>query len=144
MSKFGTKSTLFEYFLARILKNYSNIWDQHFQITVIEIFCQETKMPKFGTKNPLLGIGDPLLGTNNPLFGYFGLTVLKNDFCHIWNEHPRICPIEKFPKKTKKPEFQTKNALFGYFSARLLENYCHIWNQHLQPCLIGKVCGEKK
>ena len=55
MSKFGTKSTLFEYFLARILKNYSHIWNQHFRITVIEKFCQETKMPKFGTKNALFG-----------------------------------------------------------------------------------------
>ena len=75
MPKFGTKSALFGYFWARILKNYCHIWDQHPQIcqkwvfnsyskfqclriSVIAKFCEETKMPKFGTKNALLGIFD--------------------------------------------------------------------------------------
>ena len=50
MPKFGTKVALFGYFLARILKNYCPIWNQHLQISVIGKFCEETKMPKFGTK----------------------------------------------------------------------------------------------
>ena len=31
----------------------------------------------------------------------------------------------------KMLKFGTKNALFGYFLARILKNYCHIWNQIL-------------
>ena len=53
MPKFVTKSGLFGYFSARILKNYSHIWNQHLQLGVIAKFCEETKIPKFGTKNVL-------------------------------------------------------------------------------------------
>ena len=53
MTKFGTKSTLFGYFWARIFKNYYHIWNQHLQISVTVLFCEKTKMPKFGTKNAL-------------------------------------------------------------------------------------------
>ena len=53
MTKFGTKSTLFGYFWARIFKNYCHIWNQHLQISVTVLFCKKTKMPKFGTKNTL-------------------------------------------------------------------------------------------
>ena len=49
MPKFGTKSALLGCFWAGILKNYSNIWNQQLQITVITKFCEETEMPKFGT-----------------------------------------------------------------------------------------------
>ena len=58
MPKFGTKSALFEYFLARILKNYSDIWNQHLEISVIPKFCDEREMPNFGNKNTDLGIFD--------------------------------------------------------------------------------------
>ena len=30
------------------------------------------------------------------------------------------------------PKFGTENALFGYFWARILNNYRNIWNQHPQ------------
>ena len=43
-------------------------------------------------------------------------------------------PFAKFLEKTKMPKFGIKNALFGYFSARILKNYCYIWNQHPQIC----------
>ena len=55
MPKFGAKTTLSGYFLARILKNYCHIWNQHIQINEIAKFCEETKMPKFETKNVLFG-----------------------------------------------------------------------------------------
>ena len=42
------------------------------------------------------------------------------------------------------PKFGTKNALFGCFWARILENYCHIWNQQLGISLIAKFCEEAK
>ena len=32
----------------------------------------------------------------------------------------------KVRKKIKLPKFGTKNALFGYFWARILKSYCHI------------------
>ena len=54
--KFGTKSALFGYFLARTLKNYCHNWNQHLRISVIVKFCEETKMLKFRNKNALLGI----------------------------------------------------------------------------------------
>ena len=31
----------------------------------------------------------------------------------------------------RMPKFGTKNALFGYFLARILKSYCHIWNHIL-------------
>ena len=32
----------------------------------------------------------------------------------------------------KMPKFGTKNALFGYFWARILKNYCHIEISNLE------------
>ena len=42
------------------------------------------------------------------------------------------------------PKCGTKNALFGYFGARILESYSHIWNQHLWTSIIVKFCEETK
>ena len=64
MLKSGTKNALFEYFWARISKNYCHILKQHLQICLIAKFCEKMKMPKFGTKNVLLW--------------YFGDRILKN------------------------------------------------------------------
>ena len=75
--------------------------------------------------------------------GIFGLEFEKK-YCHIWNQHPRICLNAKFREKTKMPKFGSKSALFGYFYARILENYCHVWNQHLRICLIPDFCEETK
>ena len=36
------------------------------------------------------------------------------------------------------PKFETKNALFGYFWARIKKKYCHILNQHPRFCLFAK------
>ena len=118
----------YEYFRARILKNYCLIWNQHPQIRQIGKFRKKTKLPKFGTKNVL--------------FRYFWATLLKN-YCLIWNQHPQVCQIGKFCKKEKLPKFVTKNALFGYFRNRTLKNYCHIWYQH-PICVIEKFCEKQK
>ena len=40
----------------------------------------------------------------------------------------------------KITKFGTKNALFGYFSVRILKNYFHISNQHPQICHTAKFC----
>ena len=124
MPKFGTKNVLFGYFWARILKNYSHIWNQHSRTCYIFIcyyllfiffqysqicyylelliakICKKAKMPIFGTKNAL--------------FGYFLAGIWKR-YCHIWNPHPQICLIAKFCEKMKFHKFGTKNVLFEYF-----------------------------
>ena len=97
------------------------------------VYCKispkKPNMPKFGTKNAL--------------FGYFCCGILKK-YCHIWNQHPRVCLIGEFCKKTKKPIFGNKNALFKYFGLVFEKNYCHIWNLHPQICLIAKFYKKKK
>ena len=73
-----------------------------------------------------------------PYLGIFGPEFYKN-YCHIWNQHLRICQVAKFCEIMKMPKFGTKNALFGYFWARsFTKNYCHIWNQHREIYLFAK------
>ena len=55
MPKFRTKSALFGYFWAKILKYYCHIRNQRLQISLIAKFCEETKMLKFGTKTAGFG-----------------------------------------------------------------------------------------
>ena len=43
--KFGTQNALFGYFWARILRNYSHIWNQHPRICLTGKFWEEIKMP---------------------------------------------------------------------------------------------------
>ena len=52
--------------------------------------------------------------------------------------------FQNFVKKTKFSLFDTKNALFGYFCARILRKYCHISSRHTQICLIAKCCEKTK
>ena len=47
-------------------------------------------------------------------------------------------------KKIKIPKFGSKNALFGYFWAKILKNCYHIWNQHLRICLVAKFYKKTK
>ena len=81
----------------------------------------------------------PKFGTKNAWFWYFWPRVWK-EYCHIWNQHPRICLIAKFCQKAKMPKFGIKNCL----NAIILKNYCHIWNQNLPICLLAKFCEETK
>ena len=57
-------------------------------------------------------------GTKNALFGYFWARTLKN-YCHIWNQHPRICITVKFCAKTKMPTFGTKIPYLDAFGPEL-------------------------
>ena len=104
-----------------------------FQISTFELVWlqnfEETEMSKFWTKNAL--------------FSHFWAGIWKQ-YCHIWNQHPRICLIAKYREIMKMPKFGTKSALFGYFWARILKNYCHIWNQHPQICLFAKFHKKNK
>ena len=38
----------------------------------------------------------------------------------------KFVSMQNFAEKPKIPKFGGRNALFGYFWARILENYCHI------------------
>ena len=66
--KFRTKSTLFGYFWAGILKNCCHIWNQRPWMYLDAKLFDRIKMPRFGTKNAL--------------FRYFGARILKS-YCHI-------------------------------------------------------------
>ena len=50
----------------------------------------------------------------NALFGYFLARISKN-YCHIWNQHPRICLNANFGAKIKMLKSGTKHTWFGYF-----------------------------
>ena len=82
-------------------------------------------------------------GTENAWFGYCWTGSWKI-YCHIWNQHPRICLLGKFREKMKMPKFGTKNALFEYFWAGIWKLYCHTWNQQARVCLIAKFCEKTK
>ena len=89
-------------------------------------FCEETKMPKFGTKNALFGY---FLGWKFKLL----LSYLKSAPSNLSN--CKIFIIAKFSKITKMLKFGTKNPFFfGYFWARIYKNCFHIWNKHPQIC----------
>ena len=83
------------------------------------------------------------LETKLSLLRYFWAWISKN-YCHIWNQRPRICIIAKFREKMKIPKFGTKNVLFAYFWAGIWKQYCHIWNQLPQVCQIAKFGGKMK
>ena len=52
---------------------------------------------------------------------YFWAKILKN-YCHIWNQNPRIGQTAKFREKMKMHKFGNKNTLCRYFWARILKN----------------------
>ena len=56
MPEFGTKNALFEYFWARILKNFCHILNQHAQICLIANFLKKQKCLNLGPKMPYFGI----------------------------------------------------------------------------------------
>ena len=60
----------------------------------------------------------PKFGTKNALFAYFWVGILKQ-YCHISNQHFRICLIATFRGKTKMPKFGTKNVLLGIFEKKM-------------------------
>ena len=56
----------------------------------------------------------PKFGTKDTSFGYFWGGI-RRQYCHILNQHPRICPIEKFCEKMKMLKFGNENVLLGIF-----------------------------
>ena len=135
------------HFWTGIWKYYCHVSNQRPRICLSAKFGAKTKILKFRTKNALFGyfwagiwkktvvIFEILqkclnLGPKMRDSGNFGLEFEKN-YCHIWNQHPRICLIAKYHEIVRMPKFEIKSTKFGYFGARILKNDCHIWNQHL-------------
>ena len=127
MPKFRFKNALFGHFWSRTLKNYCHIWYQHPEICLIVKFVWKKKSLNLGPKSPI-----GYFWRRTSYLGIFEISTLK--FVYMQN----------FSKKTKTPKVWSKNALFGYFSARVLKNCCHNWNQHPHFFQIGKFCGKSK
>ena len=87
----------------------------------------------------------PKFCTRNLLFRYFWNAIWKQ-YCHIWNQHPRICLIAKFCERMSKfcLNFGLKLHYFGIFGLEFKGKCCHIWNQHPRICLIAKFYVETK
>ena len=96
MPKFGTKSALFGYFWAGILKNYCHIWNHHLRISVTVKLCEEIKIAKFGTQNNLFGYFSP----NMPYMGIFGARILRKLLSYL-KSAPSNLSICKFSRKNK-------------------------------------------
>ena len=77
-----------------------------------------------------------------PYLGIFRLTSWKT-IVTLEMSTLKYVNFQNFVKKTKFPLFDTKNALFGYFCARILKNCCNISSKHTQIYLILK-CSKKK
>ena len=76
-------------------------------------------------------------GTKNTSFGQFWVAILKG-YCHIWNQHPRVCQNAEFNK------FGTENVLFAYFSAGTWKNYYHIGSLHARIFRNAKTCPNQR
>ena len=92
----GTKTALFECFRVEFEKTIVI-----FEISTIE-FC--TIQSSTWNKKTL---------SLRPKLAYWA-AILKQ-YCHIWNQHPRICGIAKFNPKQKNFKLGTKIVLFWYF-----------------------------
>ena len=136
------------YFWARIWKYYCHISNQRPRISLVAKFGAKTKILNFGPKMPCLGIfgqefekkllsywksapsnlaickisrknKNAEIWKQNAWFGYFWARILES-YCHVLNQHLRICVIPKFCEETKMLRFGTKNALFEYFWPKML------------------------
>ena len=84
------------------LKNYGHIWNQHPQVCLSGKFCdKKTKMSKFENKNVLF-----LSKNLKKLLSYESVPSNLSNF-------------KILQKETIMPKFAIKNALFGYFWARI-------------------------
>ena len=166
MAKFGSKKEWIGYFWAGIWKQCCNSWNQHPRICLTAKLYEKIEMLKIGIKNTLFGILGLKFFKNychilnqHPQISLFTKSCKKNPpkwFILVFlgwnlkkilsclNQHDWVCPIAKCGSKIKILNFETKNAWFGYFWARILKGYCHIWNQHTQIGLTAKFCEAKQ
>ena len=79
--KFQTKSALFGFLRAGILKNFCHIWNQRPQICKFAKFGEEVKMLKFWTKSGLLG--HVCARISEKLLSYLKITPTNLSTCKI-------------------------------------------------------------
>ena len=79
-------------------------------------YLKLTPSNKFGAKIKILKFS-----TKNAWCGYFWARILKN-YCHIWNQHPRICLIAKFHEKWKCLNLGPKMPYLGIFGLEFEKN----------------------
>ena len=73
MYKLGNKTALLEYFLARILKNYYHVLNQHLWIRLTAKLCEETEILKFVIAKYHERMKCLSFGQNGPYLGILGL-----------------------------------------------------------------------
>ena len=122
MSKFQTKNAILSIFCQKCLIWVFLGWNLKTTFSYLKS-APSTKMPKFATKKAL--------------FASFWTQIWKQ-YCHIWDQHSRICLIETFLGKVKMPTFLAKNAVLDIFFVTILKKYFHIWNQLPQKCIFAK------
>ena len=96
MPNVGTKNALFGYFCTRVFKNYCYIWNQYLRICLIAKFCEETKVPKFGTKNTLLGC----FWQKSLIWVFLGEN-FKKTFVIFENSSLKLIYLQNFTEKEK-------------------------------------------
>ena len=93
MPKFGTKSALFGYFWARILKKTIVIFEiSAFELVRLQTFMKKQKCLNFGPKMPYLGFLE-----QKCLFGYFWARIFKKLLSYLKSAHSNlsICEISR-------------------------------------------------
>ena len=118
MPELVNKNALFRYFWVRVLKNYCLIWISTLKIFQLQNFAKEQKC---------------LICDQKCLICFFGGINLKKLFSYLKSAPSNLSHC-KILQKSKNSNFRTKNALFGYFWARVFKNHSHVWNQHPQMC----------
>ena len=91
---FLTKNAQFGCFGAKILKKL---------LSYLQSAPSNLSNCKISWKNKNAQISDQecliwVFLTKNALFGYSRARILRN-YCHIWNQHPKMCQIAKFCEK---------------------------------------------
>ena len=125
-------------FLGKNFKNAIVI----FEISTLKLVC----LQNFTEKQKCLNLWPKKCG-----LGIFGLK-FENNIVIFEISTLEFIWLQNFVKK--KPEFGTKNALFGCFWQKMpylgifgqefKKYHCDIWNQHPQICLFAKFHGKTK
>ena len=105
--KFRIKNAFFEYFWARISKNYCCIWNQLLRICLFAKFCRKTKMPKFGNENALFAYFWPKMH----YLSIFGREFLKKVLSYLKSASSNL-PNCKISWNNEVSKFETKRAFF--------------------------------
>ena len=125
-------------FLGKNFKNTIVI----FEISTLKLVC----LQNFTEKQKCLNLWPKKCG-----LGIFGLK-FENNIVIFEISTLEFIWLQNFVKK--KPEFGTKNALFGCFWQKMpylgifgqefKKYHCDIWNQHPQICLFAKISRKNK